>query len=221
MADQLPADMSALDLTAFDEVVEELAPGGPVIRFKNGKWVLQTEETVRLEMGQKVAVNLLDMVRGWLRFEGEGNDAKLAEKRLGKVVERYRPEARDTLGYDDKSKWKLDSNKQPMDPWASTWQFPAVLIGEKGNYAVTVAGTSSGWERSVGALITQWKAEMPTQNGKVPVIELHFREGKTKHGDRDFPHMPIVEWSDPSDFVVTPVASADTEPKEEKAQPKF
>ena len=216
MTDQLPADMASFDMSGFDQAAGELSPGDPVVRYINSKWVWQTEEKVRLEIGQKLAVNLWLMERGWLRFEGEGSDTKLAERRLGKVADKYRPEPRDQLGFTDKALWKKDKEGQPMDPWVHTWQFPAILIGQKGNYQVQMAGTSRGWERSVGALIQQWKAQQPTNMGKVPVIELSTREGRTAHGDRDFPVMTIMDWKSLEEFKVSDTpsqAAPDPEPK--------
>ena len=212
----LPADMDSFDMSGFDEAITELAPGDEVVRFQNGKWIWQKDEKIRLENGQELAVNIWEMQRGWLRFEGEGADSKLAEKRLGKVCERYRPEPRDQLGFADKSLWKKDADGDPMDPWVSTWQFPAILIGEKGNYQVMMAGTSVGWERAVGALIQQWKAQQPSNHGKIPVITLGFREAKTRYGDRDFPVMTISKWRSIDDFQI---AESDAEEEKEK-EPK-
>ena len=203
-----------MDLSGFDMAITELSTGDPVVRFMNGKWKWNRsgDEKVTLEMGQRLAVNLFETERGWLHFGEAKDDAGkdivvLDQKRLGKVAQRYKPESRKELGETDDSQWRKGSDGKPMDPWVHIWQFPAVLIGKQGNYQVSMTGSSMGWERSVGQLFQDWKAQLPLNQGKVPVIEIGARESKTRHGDRDFPVMTIADWKSLDEFKISEAPS--------------
>lgn len=219
IADQLPADMSAFDMSGFDEMQEELAPGHPVVRFVKTKWIYQKDERLKLEMGQELVANPWKMQRGWLRFEKDGDGMKLGDQRLGFVADGFKPPAREELGHMDEDKWRKDSDGKPQDPWTQTIQFPAILIGSKGNYEVRIAGTSKSWNRCIGAFIGEWKAQMPSNAGKVPVVSLGSHEYRNEHGDQEAPTLTISRWVDPNEFKAT--VEEEEKPKEEKAQPKF
>jgi len=213
-----------MDMGGFDDAIGELTTGDPIVRFVNGKWKWSrsTSEKVTLELGQRIAMNVFETERGWLHFattkdEKSGEITVVDQRRIGKVRERFKPEPRKDLGDTDNTKWRLDSDSNPLDPWVHVWQIPAVLIGKEGNYRVEVSGSALGWERSVGQLFQDWKAQLPMNQGKAPIIELGSREGKTKYGERDFPVMKIVDWKSLEELKVAE-APDQNEPEQKAAE---
>lgn len=226
MNDIMNASDVSIDYSAFDEFASELAPGEPIVTFKNQKWRWRTTDEKTLPPGQTVAANILESERGWLRFEEiKDEDSgkmvnRVVEKQLGKVANRYRPKDRSELGYQDKEKWRKDVEGKPLDPWVSIIQFPAVLVGNKGNYRVMLTGNSIGWQRSVGNLFKEWGGQRALNAGKVPVLALDSQEGRTSHGLRDFPTMTIVEWKSLEEFEISENPDQ-PKPEPEPAQAEF
>jgi hypothetical protein len=189
------------DVSAFDEAAESIQGASePTVRFIKSDWYFNDGEKIEIPRGTMIVGNVFEAVRGWIRFgKDEQGKTELAERRVGKVADRYQPEPREALGFDDQSKWETDDKGNPQDPWAATIEFPAILIGAQSNHRVVCAGTSKGYHGAMKRLFQAFSKQSRMNPGKAPVIEL----GRTHydHAKWGLTHSPTLTVADSEDEV--------------------
>lgn len=153
----------------FAQYGQEAASGGTFLKFNRGEWQVgqNGEET---PLGRLLVANMDELSIGWIRWL----DGKPAERRMGLLVQGYRPESRDALGYTDQTLWEVETDGEnagkPKDPWSFTNELP--LADPETGEQLTFAASSKGGIGCIGNLCKQFAKGRGANAGLVPVLEL-------------------------------------------------
>jgi hypothetical protein len=194
----------AQDVDPFLEyALSEGAIDGKFLLFKKGDWVAgEGKEPVAL--GTRYVAIMSEALRGWVHWYG----GKVTERRIGRVVDRFRPPPRETLGDTDVSAWEV-SPQGPKDPWALTAYLGLRDSGDEGEKFV-FSTASVGGHGAFRKLSEAYGRRTPKNRNKLPVVEIgtgsypHEEWGKVL-----FPTFKIVGWVDDPD---APATAAMTQP---------
>src|SRR4051794_23988135 len=93
-------------LSAFVTAAEELSTGTrPILKFQKGDWLLG-QEAEELKPGTRLAINMLDAERGWVRWK----DGKPVERKMVRIAARVPIPSRYELGHHDEELWATDGD---------------------------------------------------------------------------------------------------------------
>jgi hypothetical protein len=96
---------------------------GDLLKFSKGDW-LAGPDAEEIEAETELVAVVPGTVHGWVRWEG----TRRAEQIMGLLIEGFVPPARSTLGHDDQSKWEVNANGKPRDPWQATIYMPMTSL---------------------------------------------------------------------------------------------
>lgn len=149
----------------FSAYGQEAANAGAYLKFSKGEWQLgQNADEVAL--GRRLAGNMDELSIGWIRWA----DGKPAERRMGLLIQGYKPEPRSALGFTDEAEWELDEESRPKDPWSFTNELP--LADPSDGEQMTFSASSKGGIGCVGNLCKAYARAPQRAQGLVPVLEL-------------------------------------------------
>jgi hypothetical protein len=178
---------------------QEAASGGTFLKFNKGDWVKGQNDT-EVPAGTKVVANMNELSVGWIRW----SDGKPAERRLGLLVQGYKAEPRDALGYTDQTLWETDNDGKPQDPWTFTNELPVAVLDD--GETLTLSMSSKGGIGAIGSLCKAYSNGRKEHPGLVPVLSLD--RDSYQHPVYKKVHVPvlsIVDWID-NDGVPKPTA---------------
>jgi hypothetical protein len=127
-------------------------------------------------------------MRGWVKF----GDNKVVERRVGKIVDRFRVVEREELGDNDVRQWEKDGAGQPRDPWVKQLYLPMVNVNT--GEILTFVTSSHGGRSCIGALCQAYEYQ-GAHTGRLPIVALGVRSYKHKQfGEIENPALPVVGW---------------------------
>jgi len=166
---------------------------GDLLKFNKGEWLSGQDET-EVPLGTELVAATHLLQSGWMRW----SDGKPAEVLMGLRSEGFRPATRDTLGYDDKSKWE-ELNGKAIDPWRRT---DVLYMADPSTGQVyTYSPSSDGGLQAIKGLMREYGPRLRTNPNEIPVVTLgstwykHPEFGKTYK-----PVLEVVNWRDADDI---------------------
>src|SRR5207249_338636 len=145
------------------------------------------------------------LLHGWIRWEDNH-----PEHNMGLLAEGFEPPERDTLGYNDKTKWEIDASGKPRDPWQRSLYLPMVTIN--GETVYTFMSTSDGGRRrGVAPLCGEYGHHIRQHPDELPVVGLG--QHSYLHSDRSigrvkYPLFPIIRWVKAEPYIAAVAAVA-------------
>lgn len=194
---------------------EASSGGGNYLKFSKGEWLLG-QNGDEVELGRRLVANMDELAIGWIRW----SDGKPAERRMGMLVQGYKPEARDALGHTDQTEWDADEAGKPVDPWTFTNELP--LADPETGEQMTFSASSKGGIGGIGNLCKAYGKEYRQQGGKVPVIELQ-RDSYIHPVYKKLyvPVLKIVSWIDNATVPAASIAETDAAEELKSGKTKF
>lgn len=186
---------------------QEAANAGAYLKFSKGEWQLgQNADEVAL--GRRLAGNMDELSIGWIRWE----EGKPAERRMGLLVQGYKPEPRAALGYTDQADWELDEEGRPKDPWSFTNELP--LADPSDGEQMTFSASSKGGIGCIGNLCKAYARASQRAQGLIPVLEL--QRDSYMHPVYKKTYVPVLNIVDWIENGSVPAPAHDDESAEEK-----
>ena len=180
-------------------------PTGLYLSFKNGEFLAgQNGEVVPI--GTRLAANMAGLRIGWKCWK----DSRVADEVMQFLADGMPAMRRSDLGDEDRSKWEVNDDGTPRDPW----QFTNELTLADGKGQQYIFSTSSrGGTGAISKLCAEY-SELRRQRGPgmVPIVELandfyiHPKYKKTY-----VPVFNIALWADENTLAVEEEEKA-TEP---------
>lgn len=190
---------------------EAASSTGDFLKFSKGEW-LKGQNDDEVELGTKLAANMMEMSIGWIRWE----DKKPVERRMGLLSQGFKPETRPALGFTDQSEWEVDKDSKPQDPWSFTNELPVADI-ETGEQMV-ISMSSKGGIGAIGNLCKAYGKERGAKGDLVPVIELD--RDSYKHKEYGKTYVPVMKLADWIENGLVPDAPQEASDEEEPAPQK-
>jgi hypothetical protein len=170
---------------------------GKLLKFQKGDYIagMDSEEVPE---GTRLVAVMDSLLVGHQKWQ----DSKPVEQRMGLVVEGYQPERRVALGDIDQSRWEVDDDDKPKDPWQFTNQL--LMIDPELDQIYTFSTSSKGGISAIGELSKAYGKQVRQRPDELPVIALGV--GSYLHSDRKlgrikYPTFEIVSWVDKAPFL--------------------
>jgi hypothetical protein len=163
---------------------------GPMLKFAKGDYLVGRDGE---ECPDKELVALMPgLLHGYIRWE----DNFPVEHVMGLLMEGYVPPALETLGHRDKTKWELDTNGKPRDPWQESAYLPMISVNAENVYTFTTS-SDGGRRRAVAPLCRDYGGHIRQFPDELPVIGL--AQDSYQHSDRSigrvkYPLFPIKRY---------------------------
>lgn len=173
--------------SAVDRILQETARSNPLLRFKEGKYLIRDDE---IEMGREYIAYPMDWTRGWVKWE----DGVIVDPRMIRVADESaenRQPTRADLGDQDKMLW-TDSEKDPWQP-QNILPFEDVETGQYVIFTTGSIGGKVGVEELCNSVCRAYKAGKASG---LPVIALATKPFTTKFGTRQRPFFRIARYHD-------------------------
>lgn len=150
---------------------------GTMLKFSKGDYLVGQNGDV-LPEGTKLAVNMNELVVGWIKWK----DKKPIEQLMGRLVDRFTPPKRDELDSRDETEWEVDKDNKPQDPW----QFTNYLImkvpgADDQDSLFTFVTSSNGGLKAVGMLSKAYSVQKRLWADEMPLVSLGIH--KYKHDE--------------------------------------
>ena len=140
---------------------------GTLLKFVKGDYFAGAgTDSRQIAVGTRLIANLDSFKIGWIRW----SNGKPVEKRMGRIVDRFKPAERSDLGYDDKSLWEVSDKGEPKDPWEETSEL--VLANPETREVFTFSTATYGGRKALNHLCKKYGRELARQPDEWPVIEL-------------------------------------------------
>jgi hypothetical protein len=167
---------------------------GKILKFVKGEWLIGEDA---VPQGAETIAYIDELARGWFKFE----DQSVTDRLIVKVA-MGRPPERKGLGDTDPSKWELDEDGQPRDPWVLQWLLPMSLVDAVGDLIVFATSSKGG----IGAICTLCRVYgRSPRNGLLPIVALKCASYKHPvYGKVLKPDLPIVGWHGTAPQVASP-----------------
>jgi hypothetical protein len=164
--------------------------GAPFVKFsKTGGYPIS--DTENLPDGVRCIAHTDETEFGWTRWQ----DGKPAEKRMGRVADRFVPAQRSDLGDTDERQWEIQTDGTRRDPWQFGATMPITRLDSRETYQFTTG--SKGGLRCVNGLSRVYGRRVQTEKVPgLPVIQL--KSDRYKHHEYGwiyYPVMPVVGWT--------------------------
>ncbi len=148
---------------------------GTFFKFGKDGFVTTGDETAIPE-GTQFTVIYDQIVGGWIKFIGKGNQPI---RKQGRLFEGFVPVPRTELGDNDRAEWELGLSGQPQDPWQIQLLLPLQNV-ETGELFVFQTTSITG-RRAVDNLLQQCAQMQRKDPDFYPIIKL--RIGGFEHRD--------------------------------------
>jgi hypothetical protein len=168
---------------------------GKLVKFSKGDFIVG-------DAGEAIADDveftaLMDeLTVGWVRWE----DNKIAEQRMGRVIDGFTPQPRRELGDIDAAAWETGADGKARDPWGFQNYLP--LQRDDGELFTFVAG-SRGALNAVAELCRTHSRHAKLHPNDYPVIRLRSDEYQHRikeFGRIKFPVLGVVGWTTKTDL---------------------
>jgi hypothetical protein len=181
------------------EVSNELGSFGKILKFNKGLWEVGDDEIAE---GTQYVVLIDQVAREWVKFE----DSAPTKRLRFPIADGVPPPPREQLGDTDKSKWEVDDDGKPRDPWTLQWQLGMVPVGALGDLVVFTTSSKGGESCIVNLCGIYGRSP---RNGMLPIVALKTRSYKRKtYGKIQTPDLLIVGWDTGGAPSIPPVPSA-------------
>ena len=168
---------------------------GKLLKFSKGDFVLgDAGETIADDAEFTVLMDELTV--GWVRWE----DDKVAETRMGRVIDGFAPQPRRELGDVDAAAWETAADGKARDPW----QFQNYLPLERGDgELLTFVASSRGALNAIAELCRIHSRHAKQHPNVYPVIRLRsdeYQHRVKEFGRIKFPVLSVVGWTTKTDL---------------------
>jgi hypothetical protein len=165
--------------------------GLPFLRFsKAGEFTLSDVDVVAA--GTRCVAHVTEVEHGWRKWLGN----KLADRKVGKIVDGFIPGPRGQLGDTDEQQWEIGNDGERRDPWQLYASIPLVRLDTNEGYAFSMS--SKGGMRAIYSLVRAYGGRVRDhgETAGLPIVELqpgHYRH--RQYGKIFFPDLKIVNWT--------------------------
>jgi hypothetical protein len=177
---------------------------GTLLKFTKGDWLIGRDGE---ECPEKELVAIVPgLVHGWIRWE----DGHPTDHNMGLLVENFVPPDRSTLEHLDKTKWEIDTDGKPRDPWQPGLYLPLVTVDTKTVYTFATS-TDGGHRKAVAPLSGEYGHHIRQHPDELPVVKLEqdsYMHSDRKIGRVKHPLFPIVRWVKAEPYVAAVAAVA-------------
>lgn len=168
---------------------------GRLLKFSKGDFIVgDAGETLAEDI--ELTAMMDELTVGWVRWE----DGKIAETRMGRVVDGFVPQPRRELGDVDAAAWDTGADGKARDPW----QFQNYLALQRGDgETFTFIAGSRGALNAVAELCRIHSRHAKKNPDQYPVIRLRSDEYQHKvkeFGRIKFPVLGVVGWTPKTDL---------------------
>ena len=202
-----PATDLAVPGNAWTEVsaVLDQFVGAQRLKFtKDGEYSISDTESV--PAGTRCIAHVDQLQFGWIKWI----DNQPAERRSGRVADRYTPVPRSELGDTDESRWEIQPDGTRRDPWQFQAQLPLTRLDTNETLEFTTG--SKGGLRAIGSLSRAYGKRADRQPKSLPVVELQPDSYKHRqYGKIYVPALHIVNWTDNAGVPLSTAADLDDE----------
>ncbi len=164
---------------------------GQPFKYVKGEYLVGKDAVV-MPIGSLLAGLMNTTMIGWAKWwEGEPVDHC-----VGLLLEGFKTPPRDTLGDNDSSRWELDQNGKPKDPWQREARL--AFVDPKTHEFFTFLASSKGSIGAIAELCRDYDLERKKHQGIIPIIALE--SDSYAHKDRTIGRVkiPVLE---PVDFI--------------------
>jgi hypothetical protein len=168
---------------------------GKLLKFSKGDFVVG-------DAGETIADNIEftavmdELIVGWVRWE----DSKIAEQRMGRVIDGFVPQPRRELGDVDAAAWETGADGKARDPW----QFQNYLPLQRGDGELfTFVAGSRGALNAIAELCRIHSRHAKQNPDHYPVIRLRsdeYQHRVKEFGRIKFPVFGVVGWTTKTDL---------------------
>jgi hypothetical protein len=184
------AEQRADAFAAYAASTQRTSIVGTLLKFNKGHW-LAGENGEEVPANYELIAVMDELMIGWQRWE----DLKPVEQVMGRVVDGFQPPRRDTLGFDEQSKWEVDNQGRPRDPWQRTNML--LLVSPKNGDVYTFSASSVGGINAIGALTGIYGKTLRQRPDDFPIVALgsdsYMHKDKT-YGRIYVPALPVKGW---------------------------
>jgi hypothetical protein len=193
----LPAKYSEGDpFSAFEQVAHQES-GGAVLKYSKGEWT--ANDTVM--DGDALTANMIDLCHGWRKWV----DKKIVATDIGFVRSKFVPKQRNELDDHDETKWTVDLDGKPQDPWSLGYYMQ--LKDEDGSTFVWTA-SSAGARGAIGDLAKKYAKKRVN-----PIVKLSSSSYRhAQYGKVLVPVLEAIGWETPESPPL-PTVPAPSSPK--------
>ena len=168
---------------------------GKLVKFSKGDFNLGDAGETSADDAEFTAL-MDELTVGWVRWE----DSKIAEHRMGRVIDGFVPQPRRELGDLDAAAWETGADGKARDPWA--FQNYLALQRSDGELFTFVAG-SRGALNAVAELCRIHSRHAKLNPNHYPVIRLRsdeYQHRVKEYGRIKFPVLGVVGWTTKTDL---------------------
>jgi hypothetical protein len=159
-----------------------------LLKFIKGKYFINK---VEVALGTRYVAHTTQWTKAWIKFA----DGGVVDQRMGKVADGFALSPRESLGDTDESKWELDRDGKPKDPWSPQYLLPMESL-ENGDVVVFTT-PSVGGKRAVADLCQAYTRHTKKGSRALPIVGLATAEMSTKKwGSVPRPEFKIVGWNE-------------------------
>jgi hypothetical protein len=163
---------------------------GQLLKFAKGDYV--TGDGAEIPIGTRMIAIMSLLLVGWIKWV----DGVSVEHRMGAVADGYMPPRRAELGDDDETRWSVDEQGRPRDPWQLANYL--ILANPDTQELYTFTTGSRGGLSAIGELSKKYGRHIRQAPGDLPLIELEV--GSYMHRDKAFgkikvPILNVVNWT--------------------------
>jgi hypothetical protein len=188
LTNQTTVNLPASPAEEADHLLAATEGHEQLLKFVKGKYKVGEDE---IPLGEQFVVHANQLVFAWVKFV----DGEVAERRMGKAAEGYRPPERKELGDTDEAQWDMDDGER-RDPWVFQHLLPFEHL-ESGEVVIFATG-SIGGRFAVDKLVRTYARRVKRKHsGALPIVSLQTRDMPTKkYGDVPAPQFEVIGWED-------------------------
>jgi hypothetical protein len=170
-------------LTAYADAFAPQYIIGKMLRFSKGDWFLG-DATVAPDTA--FTVNTDEFIAGWIKWLAN----KPVEHLMVRVIDGAKPKLRPQLGDHDPSKWEVDKDGKPKDPWQFTNYLP--MLNETSGLC-TFTTSSRGGVTAVAKLVRLYAQHRKRHPEVFPLIKIGVDSYQHKIRDLGRIKFPVFE----------------------------
>jgi hypothetical protein len=175
-----------------------------LLKFKKGKYFIGEAE---VPLGSEFVAHTPQWTKCWIKFAG----GKVADRRIYKVAEGFKPPPRENLGDNDESAWEAGLDGKPKNPWSLQDLLP--LENFENGEIIIFTTSSTGGGIAVAELCQAYVRHAQRASRALPLVKLSVADMPTKlYGDVPRPHFEISGWDEATAGgieVITPNAASE------------
>jgi hypothetical protein len=135
---------------------------GSLLKFTKGDWFAGSDI---VERGTEFTAFVDEIHVGWVRW----GDGAPTEHVMGRIVDRFVPPRRDTLGDLDQTTWEVGPDDKPRDPWQFTNYLP--LQDAEGEWFTFVTGSRGGLQ-AIARMLRTYGRQLDLHANDNPIVAI-------------------------------------------------